>query len=158
MLWCCLYEYYLLFFYFFSQFPLQKLVLTNGLVWGAKPLLAPCSTSAFRRLTLHTALQSTKYLWFAKCSPYMHNVHHICTMFTKYAKWSQCLKFAQFEMCKWSQCSQNAKYEPAVWIDLMTSLCGHSLIFSVSHKTQYQVTQMLNKNWPVFSFCTSEQL
>ena len=88
----------------------------------------------------------------------LQNVHHICTMFTKYAKWSQCHKFAQFEMCKWSQCSQYVKYEPAVWIDFMTSLCGHSLIFSVPHKTQYQVTQMLNKNWPVFSFCTSEQL
>ena len=138
--------------WFFSQFPLQKLVLTNGLVWAAKPLLAPCSTSAFRRLTLHTALQSTKYLWL------LQNVHYMCIMFTIYAKWSQCHKFAQFEMCKWSQCSQYVKYEPAVWIDFMTSLCGHSLIFSVPHKTQYQVTQMLNKKWLVFSFCTSEQL
>ena len=98
MLWCCLYEYYLLFFFiFFSQFPLQKLVLTNGLVWVAKPLLAPCSTSAFRRLTLHTALQSTKYLWFAQCSPYMHNVHHICTMFTKCAK---CWPYMHNCVCK----------------------------------------------------------
>ena len=132
-------------FFIFFSIPTAEACFDKWSCLGAKPLLAPCSTSAFRRLTLHTALQSTKYLWFAKCSPYMHNVHHICTMFTKYAKWSQCLKIAQFEICKWSQCSQNAKYEPAVWIDLMTSLCGHSLIFSVSHKTQYQVTQMLEQ-------------
>ena len=79
----------------------------------------------------------------------LHNVHHVCTMFTIYAQCSPNMQNDHYALnlhnLNHSQCSQYAKYEPAVWIDMMTSLSGHSLIFNVPHKTQYQVTQMFEQ-------------